>query len=64
MDDYKIKSLIECGREMREAQKEYFDTRNKSVLKKAKKLEVEFDKRLSEYYGDKKTPDSMPTLFT
>ncbi len=44
-----VEEFITLVREMRDAQKEYFKTRNKIILAKSKDLERKVDKMLSQF---------------
>ena len=50
-----MEDLVKLVKEMREAQKEYFRTRDKSMLQRSKELEKAVDKYISEYNQPKKT---------
>lgn len=52
----KISEFTCLVRDMREAQKLYFDTRDKSDLKKAKTLEQKVDNELQKTFGGQKPP--------
>lgn len=56
-------SLINLVTDMRRAQKEYFRTRSKEALLKAKKLEAEVDKEISEWENECKTAVEELILF-
>jgi hypothetical protein len=45
-------TLINLVTDMRRAQKEYFRTRSKEALLKAKKLEAEVDKEISDWENE------------
>lgn len=47
------KEIISAVKAMREAQKEYFRTRNYETLQKSKWLESKVDKLLTDYYESK-----------
>ena len=56
-------ALINLVTDMRRAQKEYFQTRAKEALLKAKKLEAEVDKEISEWENECKTAVEELMLF-
>ncbi len=56
-------ALINLVTDMRRAQKEYFRTRTKEALLKAKKLEAEVDKEISEWENECKTAVEELMLF-
>ena len=50
-----MKEFIELVREMRNAQKEYFKTRDKNVLQRSKELEREVDSFLAQLVINQQT---------
>lgn len=56
-------ALINLVTDMRRAQKEYFRTRSKEALLKAKTLEAEVDKEISEWENECKTAVEELMLF-
>jgi phosphate uptake regulator len=56
-------ALINLVTDMRRAQKEYFRTRSKEALLKAKKLEDEVDKEISKWENECKTAVEELMLF-
>lgn len=52
-----LKSIITLGRKMRSAQTEYFSTKSKESLARAKMLEASFDKLIQQI------ETNQPTLF-
>lgn len=57
----KLKSIIALAVEMREAQKEYFKTRDIGVLKLSKALEWRFDNEAQKLQSPSESPE--PNLF-
>ncbi len=57
----KLKSIIALAVEMREAQKEYFKTRDIGVLKLSKALERRFDNEAQKLQSPSESPE--PNLF-
>lgn len=55
----KNKDFVDLVRKMREAQKQYFDSRSRYALQIACKLEVEVDNELREFEADRRFYDQL-----
>lgn len=63
MTEAEIKNFVELVIEMRKTQKEFFKSRNYTVMQKSKILEKEVDEKASEILKSFEAPEAQSDLF-
>ena len=63
MTEAEIRNFVELVVEMRRTQKEFFKSRNYTVMQKSKILEKEVDEKASEILKSFTAPEAQPDLF-
>ena len=63
MTESEIRNFVELVVEMRRTQKEFFKSRNYTIMQKSKILEKEVDEKAREILKSFEAPEAQPDLF-